>query len=229
VSEEQSPDSLSFELVRGVVHESNNFVGIISGYSAMIRRLADDKTKITDHLNSIDDVVEEYKQTLKWLVMLDSGAKVNYQPIASAELWSILCSYVQTQFGNTGRVRVLEPTQRFSSNVRVDRLAEVVCGIVAHALASSKAEESVECWLEQASNRPQFMGFIGVADHGSTSFQADDTAAFLPYARLSGRANPKLSLYVSRNVMQSMDGALDVTTDDQGRCVFRIWLPSPAK
>ncbi|MCJ8347227.1 response regulator [bacterium] len=212
------------EMTASIAHEFNNILGAIRGYSQLAIRSADD----TDYLleahkknkKAVDKAIKVVSNLLQFSKKLNPSMEPSDINVAITETITLSLHHLNLQKIQVETILDEIPIFEFDSG----QLQQVFLNLITNACQAMKSggDLQISCKYD---NQQVTLNFI---DSGSGISPNNLDKIFLPFFSTKGEDNNAigsgLGLFVSKQIIESHDGEISVTSDEKGTN-FKIVLP----
>jgi two-component system sensor histidine kinase VicK len=213
------------ELLMGTLgHDLRNPLNTITASLFFLRRHAPDEVQhIVDRMTSSTERMTRMIGQLLDFTRARLGGGIPLEK-TTGDLGAI-CNEIVEEFGvqYPNRVR-LSAEGAFPGDWDADRLAQVFSNLIVNAIDYGSPDEPVEITMSRANGSAR----VAVRNRGEGIAEAERMSLFEPFRRglemKRGARGLGLGLYITREIVRSHGGAIDVETPP-GEVVFTVTLP----
>lgn len=212
------------ELAAGVAHEVNNPLAGIRNSFALIKSSLDESHEYYELLELVDTEIERISSIIHQMYQL-----YRRDPIAAKQLIiervleDVVCLLEPIARRHQVSLQINSPAQATSATLSEGELKQVLFNLIRNAIQASKPDQEVTVVTESDEDQVQ----LKIIDHGSGI--ADDVLPhiFEPFFSTKGqlREGLGLGLSVTRNLVESIGGKIEVETKVGHGTTFSVTLP----
>jgi two-component system, OmpR family, phosphate regulon sensor histidine kinase PhoR len=216
------------DFVAAASHELRTPLTSIIGYLATLRHpdLGSDPTVRAEFLEAAD---AQTKRLLRLITNLLSAAQMEEGArsviIERVDLAAIARAVVAELVGASERVRIVTPPDQAVPTDRA-RVTEVLTNLIDNALKYSSPDTTVEVGASVDAD-----GFrLWVSDHGVGIVESEQATIFERFHQVDQSATRRfggvgLGLFLSKGLVQELDGTIEVTSSPGSGSTFTVVLP----
>lgn len=215
------------ELSAGVAHEVNNPLGIILGYTQLLKRSAEDESTLKEDLSVIEKHVIGCKKVVESLLNFARSGPSEKQPCDLHRMIHEVLAFTRHQAEMDG-VQVITELGEELPEIYADaeKIKQVLINLIINAVHA--IDQKGEIHVTTGQEEPGIV-FITVADTGSGMDADTRSRIFDPFftTKPTGTGTG-LGLSVSYGIIKNHGGEIDVISTPGKGTAFTIHLPTAA-
>jgi signal transduction histidine kinase len=206
-------------LAAGVAHEINNPLGVILGYTRLLRRTS--KGGALDDLSVIEDEVLRCQEIVQGLLELSRPVPQASERISLRPLADDVVRRLREAHRADGAAIHVEGEAEAVGNA--DKLRQVVLNLVQNAVEAAGPQGEVDVTLRTVGAQAE----LAVGDSGPGLTEEARTKLFEPFYTTKPRGTG-LGLAISQSIARAHRGSIAVSTSSRGGALFTLRVPRTA-
>ncbi len=212
----------------GIVHDIKNMISVISGYTELLEKSADDNTR--KYLKNINGAIEEIKSLSYNLLHFAKGGGKEF--VETSEIIREVKKLVSGSLERKVKIAYEEKSkERIYANK--EEIKQVLINLILNAFDAVKEKENPEIWVivekEVVKNHSilrngSYIKF-SIKDNGTGIPEEIVAKIFDPFFTTKKKKGSGLGLFSSYTIVKRHEGTIDVETKLGQGSVFKVYLP----
>jgi PAS domain S-box-containing protein len=233
VTEEQAVEKLKSDFVSTISHELRTPLAAIYGAAVTLRRPdmpleGREREELLGVISGESERLAGIVNDILWTSRIESGGlHVKVEACDGADLARSVVRAAEIQLPHNTAIRLAAPRDLPRVLADADKVRQVLANLVENAIKYSPDGGTIEVRLEQFGDRIRFL----VADEGLGIPSREHDRIFEKFYRLDpnltrGVGGTGLGLYICRELVQRMGGAIRVESSEGAGSTFVVELPA---